>query len=46
MEVINMEMESGIMFRIFGELLNYRVGTICAVLANRKNRRSCNTRRI
>jgi len=36
MEVINMEMESSIMFRIFGELLHYQVGTICAVLANRK----------
>jgi len=35
LRVINNEMESSIMFRIFGELLNYRVGTICAVLANR-----------
>lgn len=33
---INMEMESAIMFRILGEILNYRVGTICAVLANRQ----------
>jgi len=36
LRVINNEMESSIMFRIFGELLHYQVGTICAVLANRK----------
>ena len=34
-KVINNEMESSVMFRIFGEILDYRVGTICAVLANR-----------
>lgn len=35
LKVVNNEMESSIMFRLFGELLNYNVGTICAVLANR-----------
>jgi len=35
LRVVNSEMESAILFRIFGELLHYRVGTICAVLANR-----------
>jgi uridine phosphorylase len=35
LRVVNNEMESSIMFRIFGELLHYRVGTICAVLVNR-----------
>jgi len=33
--VVNNEMESSAMFRILGERLKYRVGTICAVLANR-----------
>ena len=33
--VINNEMESSAMFRILGEKLKYRVGTICAILANR-----------
>ncbi len=37
-KVINNEMESSIMFRIFGEKLKYRVGTICAVLANRNKK--------
>jgi len=37
-QVINNEMESSIMFRILNELLSYRVGTICAVLANRNSK--------
>ncbi|MDA2922884.1 hypothetical protein MYX07_06505, partial [Patescibacteria group bacterium AH-259-L07] len=38
LRVVNNEMESSIMFRLFGELLGYNVGTICAVLANRNTR--------
>lgn len=37
-KVINNEMESSAMFRILGERLKYRVGTICAVLANRNKK--------
>ncbi len=36
-QVINNEMESSAMFRILGERLKYRVGTICAILANRND---------
>ncbi|MDP2855721.1 MAG: hypothetical protein Q8N90_01205 [bacterium] len=35
LKIINIEMESAIMFRILSEILQYRAGTICAVLANR-----------
>ena len=35
LRIINNEMESSAMFRILGEILNYQVGSICAVLANR-----------
>lgn len=35
LKIINLEMENAIMFRILGECLGYRVGAICAVLANR-----------
>lgn len=38
LKVVNNEMESSIMFRLFGEILEYNVGTICAVLGNRNNR--------
>jgi len=34
-KVINNEMESSVIFRLLGEILGYRVGAICAVLANR-----------
>lgn len=37
LKVINNEMESSVMFRILNELLRYRVGAICAVLANRNS---------
>lgn len=35
LKIINIEMENAILFRILGECLGYRVGAICAVLANR-----------
>lgn len=38
LKIINVEMESAIMFRILGEILGYRTGTICAVLANRQTK--------
>jgi len=38
LRIINVEMESAIMFRILGEILGYRTGTICAVLANRQTK--------
>ncbi len=38
LKIINVEMESAIMFRILGEILGYRTGTLCAVLANRQTK--------
>lgn len=35
LRVVNNEMEASVMGRIFGEILGYNVGAICAVLANR-----------
>ncbi len=38
LKVINNEMETSAIFRILGEILNYKTGSICAVIANRNKK--------
>ncbi len=39
LKIINNEMETSIIFRILGEILGYRTGSICVIIANRNKKK-------